>query len=77
MVLQILVILVQFGLAPLLGLWFLSRRLTCHRGPLCLSLEELSMSPPDGNLHSQWRDLYSVTDGKKRWPRIIFQWKRP
>ena len=75
--LQILVNLVLFALFMLAASWFLIRRLKYYRGPLCLNLEELSMSLPDGHLHSQWRDLYSVTEGKKRLPRIILQRRRP
>ena len=75
--LQILVIVVQFGLFTLLGLWILTRRLQSCRGSLCLSLEELSMSLPDGNLHVPWSDLRSAIDAQRNWPRIIFQRRRP
>gem|GEM_PF-3885819 len=40
--------------------WLWIRPMMSRKEHLSLSLEELSMSLPDGYQHTQWRDLYSV-----------------
>lgn len=75
--LQILVLLAQL-LLPFLILvgffWLWIRPVMSRREHLSLSLEELSMSLPDGYQHTQWRDLYSVFVVQRRHWLIL---KRP
>ena len=44
-----------------------------RKDELCLTLEELSLSLPDGRRHARWRDVYSVSV-TKRGKRFNRQW---
>ena len=52
--------------------WPLFNQITTHKGPLRVTMEELSLSLPDRTRHVQWRDVYTVSHvpNKSRWKNL-------
>ena len=72
---------VLFGLALLLAVVFANmvgrvfKRLVAREDRLCLTLEELSLSLPDGNRHTQWCAVYSASvDQERKWFSRQWPW---
>ena len=61
-------------LAAAVAYWIL-RPIKFRKGRLCLTLEELSLSLPDGNWHTQWSAVYSVSvDQRRKWFSRRWPW---
>lgn len=76
-----LIEVVLIGLALLLAVIFtnmvgrVSKRLVAREDRLCLTLEELSLSLPDGNRHTQWRAVYAASvDQERKWFSRQWPW---
>ena len=66
--------LVGILLAAAAAYWML-RPIKFHRRRLCLTLEELSLSLPDGNWHTRWGAVYSATvDQRRKWFSRRWPW---